>query len=186
MEMVRYWLRRDMSRARVTVGKDKSYHMLIDGEQYPYPGFPRGYLMNKFHEELEYPILSRLKHAVKNKIFNEPYAEIERLSKETNVHMVPKEHMAPAVRHIWETFEKMEEMEVTTDMKERIRLIRNVLCFIMQEDDSYRFRFQLFLDLIDQKKVRLSKGDMYYLRAKYYKPDRYKKILGRIFDGFQY
>src|SRR3972149_337416 len=92
---------------------------------------------------------------------------------------LPVEKMPPAVRHIWETLEKLEEMEVVEDMKARIRLIRKVLCFFLESDDAYRFRAQMFLDLIDQKKIALSKSDLYFARGKYWKADRYKKVLGK-------
>lgn len=119
-------------------------------------------------------------------VFNEVYSQIEKMAKDSKYDMLPPEKMSPAVRHIWETFEKLEHMEIQEDMKARIKLVKKVLCFFLSEDDAYRFRAQMFLDLIDQKKIKLSKADLYWARAKYWKADRYKKILGKWFDGYEY
>jgi hypothetical protein len=85
--------------------------------------------------------------------------------------MLPPEKCAPAIREIHRVLDKMEHMEVTEDMRGRIRLIKKVLTFFLQEDDAYRFRAQYFLSEIDQKKIALSKSDKYYARGKYWKVD---------------
>lgn len=177
-EMVSYWKTKDAVKAKILQRKDGSMGMQIEGEKYIYPGFPRGHVLTG--------ALAKLKHSVKNMVFNQAFAEIQKMADAHSTDMLPPEKMVPAVRHIWETFEKLEECEVVPDMKARMALIKKVLTFFLMEDDAYRFRAQLFLDLIDQKKIKLSKEDMYYFRAKYYKPDRYKKFFGKVFDAYEY
>lgn len=177
-ESVKYWKRGEGAKAKVIKKEDGSYGLKIENEDRIYPGFPRGHVLTG--------PLAKLKHSVKNMVFNQVFAEMEKMTKDFGADMKPAEHMAPAVRHMWETFEKLEECEVVPDMKARIRLIKKVICFFLEEDDAYRFRAQLFLDLIDQKKVRLSRDDKYYLRAKYFRTDRFKKIFGKTFDAYTY
>lgn len=176
--MVSYFKTSDKARARALRQEDGSYAMQIEGEKEIYPGYPRGHVLEG--------TFAKMKHEIKNLVFNQAFAKIEEMAKANATDMLPPERMVPAVRHIWETFEKLEDCEIVPDMKGRIRLIKIVLTNLIQEDDAYRFRAQLFLDLIDQKKVRLSKADLYYARGKYWKPDRYKKLFGKVVDGFQY
>ena len=177
-ESVKYYKTQTVARARLMNAPDGSLQMEIKGEKYPFAGFPRGHILTNS--------LAKLKSSIKNKIFNEAFAHIEEIYQENKNDSLPVEKMAPAVRHIWETFEKMEEMEVSDDMRGRIKLVKKVLCYFIQEDDAYRFRTMMFLDLIEQKKIRLSKQDLYFARAKYWKADRYKKILGKWFDAYEY
>lgn len=176
--MVKYWKRGESAKAKVVQKEDGSYGLQIENEERIYPGFPRGHVLTG--------PLAAIKHKIKNMVFNQVFAELEKMANDHKADMKPPEHMAPAVRHMWETFEKLEECEVVPDMKARITLIKKVMCFFLEEDDAYRFRAQLFLDLIDQKKIRLSKDDKYYSRAKYFRTDRFVKLGGKVFDGFQY
>lgn len=176
--MVDYWKRGDKARAKLLKREDGSFGMLIEGEKEIYPGFPRGHVLTGK--------LADMKKWIKDQVFNTTFAQIEKMAAEAGNDMLPPERMAPAVRHVWDTFEKMKEVEIVPDMKGRIALIQKVLCHFIQEDDAYRFRAQLFLDLIDQKKIRLTKADLYYARGKYLRPDRYKKVLGRVVDAFTY
>jgi hypothetical protein len=175
--MVEYWKRGDKARARVVETEDGSYGMEIEGEKEVYPGFPRGHvLLGSF---------SRMKKSLKELVLNRAFAEMEKMYADSKGDMLPPEKMVPAVRHIWDTFERLEHCEVVPDMKARIALIKKVFCQIIQEDDAYRFRAQMFLDLIDQKKIALSKADLYYARGKYWRPDRYKKLFGKVVDAYE-
>lgn len=177
-EMVKYWKRGDSAKAKLVTTEEGHYALQIENEERTYPGFPRGHVLNG--------PLAAVKNALKNTVFNQVFGQLDKWSKEHNADMLPPERMVPAVRHIHDTFLKLEECEVVPDMKARIALIRKVLCWFLSEDDAYRFRAQLFLDLIEQKQIRLSKDDLYYARAKYWRPDRFKKIMGKTFDGFTY
>ncbi len=176
--MATHWKEREASKAKIVKGEDGSYKMQIEGEKHLYPGFPRGHVLTG--------PLAALKNKVKNMVFNQVFAEIEKMVDDHKMDLMPPEKMPLPVRHIWETLEKIEECEIVPDMKARMALIKKVLCFFLNEDDAYRMRAQLFLDLIDQKKVRLSKEDMYYFRAKYFRPDKYKKIFGKVVEAYQY
>lgn len=161
--MVQYWLHKDAARAKVVTDEHGVQRMEIEGEKYLYPGFPRGHVLMG--------PLAGLKNKIKNRIFNEVFKELELMVDGMKYDLIPKEKMVPAVREIHELLEKMEHMEVVEDMKLRIKLIRTVLTFFLQEDDAYRFRAQYFLSQINQKKVALDKADLYYARAKYWRPD---------------
>lgn len=172
--MVQYWKRGDTAKAKPIVAEDGSYQLQIEGEKEVYPGFPRGHFLTG--------PMAAIKNKIKNELFNSVFAEMQKVQYD----QLPPDKMVPAVRHIWETFEKLEEMEIVPDMRARIKLIKTVLCGFLNEDDAYRFRAQAFLDFIEQKKVALSKADLYYARGKYWRPDRYKKVLGKVVDGFEY
>ena len=161
--MVQYWKSKESAKAKVIHGKDGSLQMVIEGEKYPLPSFPRGHILSG--------PLAKLKHKVKNMVFNKAFEEIEKLAKENSVNMQPIEVCAPFIREMWRVFEKLENAEVVPDMKERIKLIKKVMCWFLQEDDAYRFRAQWFLENLDIGKVKLSKADKYYFRGKYFKVD---------------
>lgn len=177
-ESVQYWKTKDAARAKVTHAKDGSLQMVVEGEKYPIPGFPRGHVLTG-------PLAS-LKHKVKNMVFNQVFAEIDKMAKDMNADMVPHERMAPAVKELDRVFQLLEDAEVVPDMKGRIRLIRKVLTFFFQEDDAYRMRWQWAMERFDMNKVKLSKGDLYYMRGKYFKVDKKKKIMGIDFDAYDY
>ncbi len=48
------------------------------------------------------------------------------------------------------------------------RPMREVFCFIWENDDAYRFRFQDILGEMKQDEMKLTDGDAYWLRKKYY------------------
>jgi len=148
MEMVQYWKSKDKVEAKVTKDKDGVIVMHMDGEKYPFPGFPRGHLL--------YGKLSKLKHEVKNQIFNDSWASLEagvrtpviiehikekalprifELLEQSRYDMVPLERMVPAVKEIHRAWTKV--APGNNSLK-----LRDLICFILQEDDSYRFRVQ--------------------------------------------
>lgn len=214
--MVSYWKTKDSVQAKVMLDNNGSYVMQMEGEKYPFPGFPRGVLL--------FGSLSPLKHQIKNKIFNENWYRLEEglpidMSKEkeifelfetTRYDMLPIEKCCPAVKELWRA---MTVVGVNQTWKE-------IICFILQEDDAYRFRLQWmakfykkdlksfdhawemmehaevigdmkervrlfrrifkelghtklpdFLKEVNLKKIKLSKADKYFFRAKYFKVD---------------
>jgi hypothetical protein len=220
-EMVGWWKEKEACRAKVTEADDGSYIMWMEGEKYPFPGYPRGHLL--------YGSLSPLKHNIKVKLFNEAwevrddqqavlqhYQEtlptIYALGHEVRHDMMPLEKMCPAVREIHRamtvagcppelrdilcfifqeddayrfrfqwlvghmnkrdlkgSFDKgmklMEHAEVVNDMKERVNLVRTILLLV------WNYQFGAFFKELDFKKVRLSRADKYFFRAKYFKVD---------------
>ena len=145
--MVRYWKTKAAVQAKVTTNEDGALVMHMEGEDHPFPGFPRGYLL--------FGALSKLKHEIKNQIFNTIWAMLKttsydeifsylfktalpnifELGEKTKYDMVPPEKMVGAVREIHRAWTKVAPSE-------RSLKLRDILCFILQEDDSYRFRVQ--------------------------------------------
>ena len=142
--MVQYWKRSGAVQAKV-MRENGAQVMQMDGEKYVFPGFPRGYLL--------FGKLSKLKHELKNQVFNHAWAWLEqgdsdrevnrRLKQEVMPHiydllaehrydMVPPERMVPAVREIYEAWGRAKGSPQ----------LRDLVTYILQEDDSYRFRFQ--------------------------------------------
>jgi hypothetical protein len=240
--MVSYWQTKESVLAKVTTDEDGAYIMIMEGEKYPFPGFPRGVVL--------YKQLSKLKHEIKNQIFNDSWAKLEggmpeqevindlkltkaiwrnisELTRERKHFMLPPERMQKAVREIHRAMTTVEG-SLSGERKEQFTLLKETLCFILQEDDAYRFRvqwcakffrwwrpsikaFEMALSLlehaevvgdmkervrlwrrisllvlkdpvvrwyfdqimkeVDWKKVRLSDGDKYHFRAKYFKCD---------------
>lgn len=142
MEMVQYWKTGEMVEARI-VNVDGAQMMKMNGEKYIFPGFPRGYLL--------FGPLSKLKHEIKNQIFNDSWKLLGEKSEDEvaeyiqntlpglyalyeqhKYDSVPPQRMVPAVREIHRAWTK-----VSPHSK-----LRDMLCFILQEDDGYRFRLQ--------------------------------------------
>lgn len=148
MELVRYWKTQSAVQAKVTE-KDGALVMLMEGEKYPFPGFPRGYLL--------FGKLSKLKHEIKNQIFNNSWAKLEQgvsdkeviteiketltriyvLMEESKYDIVPPEKLVPAVKEIHRAWTKVSPQSAQ---------LRDLITFILQEDDSYRFRFQWMVE----------------------------------------
>lgn len=143
--MVSYWKTRESIEAKVYQAPEGHFEMKIPGEKYPFQGYPRGILL--------YGQLSKLKHEIKNQIFNEAWRlledgappadvlhyinytawpEIYKLAESMKYDMVPFERMNPPVKEIHRAL-------TAIGMDSRVR---DTICFIIQEDDAYRMRFQ--------------------------------------------
>ena len=230
--MVKYWKTADAQKAKVTVAPEGHYIMYIKGEKYPFPGFPRGPIL--------FNSLSKLKHEIKNQIFNDTWKALDdgttdiahlkgdvldnicELVDKFKINMLPFEKMAPPVKEIWRAWTEVEKKypgvkitkikeamcfilqeddgyrfrvqwiakfltwfpvtkfeyaltmlehaEIVGDMKERIRLLRRVLLYLIG-DPEIKERFEMFMREINWRKVKLNKADKYYFRAKYFKCD---------------
>ncbi|MEK9208056.1 MAG: hypothetical protein AAB922_06210, partial [Patescibacteria group bacterium] len=145
MEMVSYWKIKESVAAKVTQ-QNGVMVMILEGEKYPFPGFPRGYLL--------FGKLSKLKHEIKNQIFNDSWAKLENgvpenivakeikrdvlpkiyeILEQNRFDMVPYEAMVPAVKEIYRAM-----IKIAPEHKQFIEMIT----YILQEDDGYRFRLQ--------------------------------------------
>lgn len=149
--------------AKVVRQKDGSYGMQMQGEKYVQPGFPRGHVL--------LGPLAKLKSSIKNMVFNQAFEQIAKMAEENKNDMLPPEHMKPPIRELYRVLEELENAEVTPDMKGRIKLIRKVLTFFLQEDDAYCLRFQWVMERLNMKKIKLTDADKYFFRAKYFKVD---------------
>lgn len=155
MPMVSYWKTSDHVQAKVTRNKEGAIVMKMDGEKYPFPGFPRGHLL--------YGKLSKLKHEIKNQVFNQSWAKLEvgeeiastlksevfprifDLAEETKYDMVPYTRMVSSVKEIYRAWTKVAPSEKSLKL-------RDILTFILQEDDSYRFRVQWLVTYFNPNK----------------------------------
>lgn len=147
MPMVQYWKTKESVGARITRGKHGEVVMDMDGEAEQFPGFPRSHLL--------FGKLSKLKHEIKNQIFNDGWAMLEaghngkemfaylksvalprikELAEQTRYDYVPVSKLNPAVKEIHRAWTKVAPASTYW--------LRDVLCFVLQEDDAYRFRAQ--------------------------------------------
>jgi len=145
MPMVQYWKFKDSVAAKVMKGPEGNLIMQMEGERYPFPTFPRGHLL--------FGPLSKLKHEIKNQIFNESwwaledrkpkeevianikdklFNEIPKYFEPLKYDMLPPQRMCPSVREIYRAWTKIGGPNV----------LRDYLCLILQEDDAYRMRVQ--------------------------------------------
>lgn len=154
MDMVQYWKTRDTAQARVKRHPDGYQYMELENEKYPVMTLPRGYML--------FGKLSKLKHVIKNGVFNDSWWALEKCVPEDEVishakealfgepmsimedlkyDMLPPEEFCPAVKEIHRAF-----TEVSKDLpefdREKVDFVRDVICFTLQEDDGYRFRVQ--------------------------------------------
>lgn len=160
MPMVRYWKFKESVPAKVTTNKDGALVMKMEGEDEVFPGFPRSHLL--------YGSLSKIKHEIKNQIFNESWRFLEEgATNEEVAHyvkktidkikdivdigrydMVPPEKMVMPIREIWRAFTVLEDQSSGL-RKERINTIKKAITYIMQEDDGYRFRLQWIIQIFN-------------------------------------
>ena len=158
MPMVRYWKYQDKQEAKVTRNQEGALIMKISGEDEDFPGFPRGYLL--------FGKLSKLKHEIKNQIFNEVWRKLDEgipdkeiiqnirqvtfpvifaLAEETQYDQVPYERMFLPVKEIYRAWTKVAPGENSLKL-------RDILTFILQEDDGYRFRVQWLVTYFNPNK----------------------------------
>ena len=153
--MVSYWKTKESVAAKVTTNSDGATVMKMDGEKHPFPGFPRGYLL--------FGPLSKLKHEIKNQIFNEGWRLLEEgqfidvvkvldgiyeLSRQSKYDMVPPESMVDSVKELWRAFTVIEK-SLTGVSRLRVKSLKETICYILQEDDAYRFRVQWIAPMLE-------------------------------------
>lgn len=142
--MVKYWLKSDSvlaKRVRMPEGHDA---MVFEGEDEIFPSYPRGALL--------YGSLSPLKHTIKNRVFNDSWKLLEgykdpsknirdglddamKILDKGRYDIVPFHALVPPVKELWRAMTIVEEK-----MGGHVRAVKELICTILQEDDSYRFR----------------------------------------------
>jgi len=160
-EQVKYWKKQEAVEAKVMRAPEGHLVMQMQGEKYVFPGFPRGLLL--------YGSLSPLKHLIKNRVFNETWKLLEEGGSEAEaaIHIkqaldslftiqdtgkpedqdsraikayrydaLPYESLNPPVKEIWRAFTAIEKSG------HRVKGLKELICFILQEDDGYRMRVQ--------------------------------------------
>lgn len=165
-EMVQYWKRSEAVEAKVTT-IDGYQVMWMAGEKYPFPGFPRGHIL--------FGKLSKLKHEIKNQIFNDSWKKLddgdkdvaERVKHEVlprlyelldgfKYDLIPPEKMCPPVRELHRAW------SVALPDSNRMR---DMVCLILQEDDAYRFRFQWMVPFMKPWMFRFFSPIPFFLKA---------------------
>ena len=156
-ESVKYYKTQQFEKAKLIL-TDEGIKMQIRGEKYPFPGFPRGHIMTNPYSFSNFSVL---KHKIKNEIFNWAWAELEKgtsnqeivkeikkrlfgeiygIMEKSKYDMFPYDKMSVAVRELWRA------MTILEKENPKIGKLKEILCFILQEDDGYRFRVQWLLD----------------------------------------
>lgn len=158
--MVKYWRTRESVSAKVTRNRDGAIIMRMEGEQEDFPGFPRAHLL--------FGSLSKLKHEIKNQLFNESWAQLEAGREERDVitgfkerfkglvplirlvryDMVPPAHMPISVREIWRAWTVVENKRAGAH-KQFLHAVKEILTFILCEDDGYRLRVQWMIGIFN-------------------------------------
>lgn len=164
MSMVQYWKKdHGVVAAKVIKSKDGALVMKMEGEKEVFPGFPRGHLL--------FGTLSKLKHEIKNQIFNESWDKLEKLGTYADVAKDVKtkiveglkitddqtikegklgEHimdyclldMVPPEKMVPTAKEVWRALSVLEKKEPKLHWFKLALTYILQEDDAYRFRFQ--------------------------------------------
>lgn len=163
LEMVQWWKSKEAVAAKVTRANDGSYEMWMEGEKYPFAGYPRGHLL--------FGSLSVLKHNLKVKLFNDSWWKLERgespekvvydiktsivdeiltIGEQSKYDMLQIEKNVPAVREIYRAW------TIASGGNQRMLKLRDIICFIFNEDDAYRMRFQWVIPYF--KKLGFEKG----------------------------
>lgn len=157
MPMVKYWRKSVSVQAKVMTGKDGSLIMKMEGEDYEFPGFPRSHLL--------YGPLSKLKHEVKNQLFNDSWWKLEdgvprqevindfkkslknifEITESLKYDMTPPEKMPKGVRELWRAMTVLEERHNS----KTIQNLKKTLTFILTEDDAYRMRLQWMIQIFN-------------------------------------
>jgi len=159
MDMVSYWMTNEAVQAKVMKHRDGFHFMKLEGEKYPVMAFPRGFML--VSKDGKYTPFSRLKHEIKNRVFNDAWWKLEegvapevviRSTKESlfkaldildemKYDMLPYEGYCPVVKEIYRAFATVAET-LPEEKKAKVLKLRDAICLIMQEDDAYRFRVQ--------------------------------------------
>ncbi len=137
MPVVKYWKFKESVSARV-IRRDGYLQMDMEGEDYPFPSFPRGHILfgkiSKLKHEIKQVFNRAWEHEDPNQIKKELLYDIPKYFEPLKYDYLPVESMCPSVREIHRAWTKV--------APKKSYIIRDYLCLILQEDDAYRFRVQ--------------------------------------------
>jgi len=140
---------------RLEVKDGKGLFTHIEGAKYPMRGMPREPVLKKVLD----PFKAKMEKYLIEKIW------------EFIPHEVPESKMSEPVKEIARVFDLLIEAEEMVGMKAKWKAWKKAICLFLQEDLSYRYRFQWLAEKLNKKKIKLKEEDKYYFRAKYFKVD---------------
>lgn len=148
MPMVQYWKYRTSVLGNNKKHKSGHQMLFLEGEKQPLSGIPRAHML--------FGKLSKMKHEIKNQVFNQSWAMLDKdiskdlitrraiedvlpkiyeIYREMRLDAVPPEVMIPSVKEIHRAW------SVAVPGKHSY-MVRDMLCMVLQEDDGYRNRVQ--------------------------------------------
>ncbi len=165
MPMVKYWKMGESVTAKLTKAKEGHTILIMEGEDQPLTTYPRGHIL--------FGKLSKLKHEIKNQIFNyvwkclddgTPVYELtqeitgpitDRILndhfKPLELDLMPSTKMSPMVQEVYRAWTKV-------DSSQKSQRLRDMFCLIIQEDDSYRFRVQWLATYFNKRSFNIEKS----------------------------
>lgn len=160
MPMVKYWKTSNAVKAKVTTNKDGALVMHMEGEDYPFEGFPRSHMLFGDYKGTGHGPLSVLKHTIKNEVFNYAWYALEsgkskeeviehikrvalpkvfEISNDLRYDFIPPEKLFACAKELWRAMTVIEMKHPETKL---IKPLKETLTLIMSDDDAYKNRIQ--------------------------------------------
>lgn len=167
LPMVKYWKKQDAVKAKVTTGEDGALVMYMEGEDKPFPGFPRSYMLFGDYRGTGHGPLSVLKHTIKNEVFNYAWYALERgeskkdvikhikeislpkvyeISDDLKYDLIPPDKMFKGVRELWRA---MTAIEKRHPGNKHIKGLKETLALVMLDDDAYIMRLKWIIEIFN-------------------------------------
>lgn len=167
MPMVKYWKKADAVKAKVTTMEDGSLGMYMEGEDYPFPGFPRGHMLFGNYRGTGYGPLSVLKHTIKNEVFNYAWKALEsgedrdgivrhikdvalpkvyEITHDLRFDLIPQEKMFKGLKELYRAFTVISQRH-----KENKHIIplRDTFVLVFGDDDAYINRVKWLVEIFN-------------------------------------
>ncbi len=131
----------------VTTPEEGGTFSNFQGGKYPFPGFPDSKAVN---------LIGSAKRMIPIGA-NIIDASLRGLQQEKDI-----KRMCKTAREIHRIFDIMIEREQVGYVKENFTKIRDMICFILEYDDAYRFRFQDAFSELNVDEIKLTTADKYW------------------------
>lgn len=144
---------------RVEVLPEGGVNTHIKGLPHPYPGFPTTDVTNKIHATKS--VLPLAVEAIYKGLSGSKADKRCAIIEDTK-------HLSKSVREIYRLFDLLIERSLFSQRK-KWRMARDVICSILEYDDSYRFPMQDILSELNKDEIKLTEADRYFVKYKCYK-----------------
>lgn len=154
---------RGISRAYKRKSKDGEEETVIIGEKYPLRGHSRGSVLLGGKLKL---LSGNIKEGLKILAMAEK-------------DMIPRENLKLPVRAFYDVCDMFIAAEISDvapkkdvfgsmGMKQKWTFAKKTSCYLLEDDDAYCFRWQLFMEAMAQriKQIKLTKADKYYFHSR--------------------